>query len=74
MTSRGAVNQVSLARKCLTLPQNQILMFQVLLKRAGLGPVAKIKSKFLMKTFFFPPEARIVVRYDSDLTSHWSSG
>ena len=54
MTSRRAVNQVSLVRKCLTLPRNQILVFQVLLKRVGLGLVAEIKSKFLTKTFFFP--------------------
>ena len=53
MTSRRAVNQVSLVRKCLTLPRNQILVFQVLLKRVGLGLVAEIKSKFLTKTFFF---------------------
>ena len=76
MTSRRAVNQVSLVRKCLTLPRNQILVFQVLLKRVGLGLVAEIKSKFITKTFFFffPPEARRVVRCDSDLTSLWLSG
>ena len=49
MTSRRAINQVSLERKCLTLPRNQILVFQVLLKTVGLGLVSQIKSKFLMK-------------------------